>query len=463
MTTRVDRIVSTKVAAILFLVGMLAACGKVDTDVALPTIGEQSVMRDPLEQIVVHLRSADAETRQQAATRLEELAREGITIDEAHRLLQAAAGKWPTNDVIDASDVLVAAALSVEGSYWNLIVESFPQYSERARWRIVQRLVERHGVDAAGTYVELVERYAADGMVPPAPLDGFLESSEATQFLVPELLHYARANELGYQLHLLALRAVQSGLVSTSDLAPFADATVQLYGPMRARMRKLEQPDDDEWIWSDEYQDDRAHATLLVDLVGYMEGRGVARALNDALASRDPRVQYFAVMAGIRQGQFPPPEVIESIAASPEMRNWLYDGLDSVGQGIRFPRRFATQEALAESNMVDWLIYPTELGRVPHEIELMETFDSDDGRERYYLFRFRTHEPHWAAEKGWMAGLSGPFAIADMPITRAGGSTFSTFTPWDENTPRGHFELITDLLEDSWKQRAAEVESGDDA
>lgn len=108
--------------------------------------------------------------------------------------------------------------------------------------------------------------------------------------------------------------------------------------------------------------------------------------------------------------------------------------------------------------MVDWLIFPTELGRTPHDIELMTTFDSQDGDQRHYLFRFRTHPSHWAAKDGWMAGLSGPFEVAAMPTTRAGGSTFSTFTKWDAKSPQEHVESIAGLISEHWKLRAARRE-----
>jgi len=108
--------------------------------------------------------------------------------------------------------------------------------------------------------------------------------------------------------------------------------------------------------------------------------------------------------------------------------------------------------------MVGWLTFPTELARTPHEIELMATFDDAEGKQRYYLFRFRTHAPHWAAKDGWMAGLSGPFEIAAMPTTRDGGATFSQFTKWEEQTPKQHFEAILGVMREDWKRRAKEIE-----
>jgi hypothetical protein len=191
--------------------------------------------------------------------------------------------------------------------------------------------------------------------------------------------------------------------------------------------------------------------------MGHLPGNAMKEPLQEALTSRDPRVKLFAILSLLRHGYQVKPEVIEGVAASSEVRNWLYDGLVTLSRRDLYPARFASQDALAESNMVNWLTYPTELGRTPHDIELMATFDDDNGQQRYYLFRFRTHPPHWAAKDGWMAGLSGPFEVAAIPTTDAGGSTFSTFTKWEEKSPKEHFEAISGLIAEHWKKRAAEI------
>jgi hypothetical protein len=107
--------------------------------------------------------------------------------------------------------------------------------------------------------------------------------------------------------------------------------------------------------------------------------------------------------------------------------------------------------------MVDWLMYPTELNAVPDEIELMKVVTVDtgltDGIYDYYLFRFRTHEPHWAAKDGWMAGVSGPYLRKDEPTTESLGDTFSSFTKWDAKTPDEHVGDVQELM-DRWRHHS---------
>jgi hypothetical protein len=112
------------------------------------------------------------------------------------------------------------------------------------------------------------------------------------------------------------------------------------------------------------------------------------------------------------------------------------------------PAEHRTQEALAESELVEWLTYPAELGRPPTEIELAErvSADSQDGAIDLYVFRFRTEGGRLRRGK-WFAGVAGPYRREDTPTTRSGRMTFSAFEPWDEHSPVDHAELVAEILE----------------
>jgi hypothetical protein len=88
--------------------------------------------------------------------------------------------------------------------------------------------------------------------------------------------------------------------------------------------------------------------------------------------------------------------------------------------------------------MVSWLIYPTELAEVPHEIELMKVIPVEDGKRDFYVFRFRMLPPHPAAQVGWMAGIAGTFPHGGPPTTASHGETFSHFKPWEGKTAEEH-------------------------
>lgn len=82
-----------------------------------------------------------------------------------------------------------------------------------------------------------------------------------------------------------------------------------------------------------------------------------------------------------------------------------------------FPDYFNTIEKGAESNLANWLEFPTELDACPDEMELEEkvTVDFDGNNVYYYVFKFRTNDPHWASKDGWMLGVVGPYFDDSKP------------------------------------------------
>ena len=69
-----------------------------------------------------------------------------------------------------------------------------------------------------------------------------------------------------------------------------------------------------------------------------------------------------------------------------------------------FPKEFNTIIAAAESNLANWLEFPTELDACPDEIEHIERvtfdFDGENNYVHYEVFKCRVNEPHWAAKDG---------------------------------------------------------------
>ena len=105
--------------------------------------------------------------------------------------------------------------------------------------------------------------------------------------------------------------------------------------------------------------------------------------------------------------------------------------------------------------------HPTELGRAPEDVELVRAVPFDTGTDAgwadYYLFRFRTDAPHWAARYGWLAGVSGPFLRKDQPTIQALGDTFSAFVPWDRKPEAEHVDDVRELMK-TWRERHVQAE-----
>ena len=125
------------------------------------------------------------------------------------------------------------------------------------------------------------------------------------------------------------------------------------------------------------------------------------KSLIDKLASNDP-------ITG--------PEVL-LIAQSPSLRITLFRMLEAQGLVGQFPNEFFSEEKGAESHMVSWLEFPTELGQAPSEIVLMKIVPIElQLQVHYYAFKFRTSAPRWAKKLNWMIGVCGPYDENTQPF-----------------------------------------------
>ena len=136
-------------------------------------------------------------------------------------------------------------------------------------------------------------------------------------------------------------------------------------------------------------------------------------------------------------------ELVWACAKDPATRNDLYVRLKVMGKADIFPEEFRTIEKIAESDLVRWLMHPNELQIAPNEIELLRQVDVAKAEKsgRCFLFRFRVEAPHWAADRGWMSGIAGPFWDGDAEPD-AGRETFSELTSYDAMTDSEHVQFL---------------------
>jgi hypothetical protein len=184
-----------------------------------------------------------------------------------------------------------------------------------------------------------------------------------------------------------------------------------------------------------------AFAALILVLVGWLYYRAVAggRRAYAALASR-----IGPVADALAKQEEPSPSDLQRFAAERETRKVLFDALNAFDRTGLFPAEYRTWELMAEADLVAWLCHPNELGDPPAQIELLARVPEPgnvDGKSVYFVFRYRTLEPHWAAKDGWLAGVAGPYAI-DAPPTPHGNGTFSRFEAAESRTPEEHVALV---------------------
>jgi hypothetical protein len=124
---------------------------------------------------------------------------------------------------------------------------------------------------------------------------------------------------------------------------------------------------------------------------------------------------------------------ILNLMIQPGYRQAVYQLLSNYKREDMFPKEYFTQEKAAESFLVTWLEYPTELGRAPDQIELLTKVLLDENLV-YYVFKFRSNKPQWAARFHWMTGVVGPYAEGSMPYAIP-KRVFSRFNTVDAISP----------------------------
>jgi Flp pilus assembly protein TadD len=424
--------------------------------VTLQQSAEQEAKRAPLhiQGIVEALAVETVEGRDAAARQLRDLGKRGLSVEEGIIALTGAAREFPPRkyEFQDSSaDLINAAAERPRSEYIPVVVDLYPTYNSRAKEAALALLDRLEDEAAAVAYMDILRQYARDGAVSALRVRSLIASPRHAAVFFPEILDYADAPALAFDIYLLCLTYFQHGLLAPGDLHAYAGQIVGAYDLREKALSASQRSEGIAWMWEDEYQKQRNSGALLLDLMGYFGTPQVEQRLYQALAFTDPRLKCFALCSLLRLGKDVDPAHVLYVARSAEMRTHLFEELGELGSRSLFPEEYRTQAAFAESDMVNWLSFPTELGRVPDEIDLMEVVGVDAGEGRglldFYLFRFRMYEPQWAAKDGWMAGVSGPFSRSDPPSTTSPGGTFSSFEPWESKTPEEHVESILEWIE----------------
>jgi hypothetical protein len=440
-----------RLAVVLLLAAPLAACSA-DT--------QDAEARTSLDDIVARLQHEDAEVRKAAAIELYGKATPALSTADAILMLRAAGRDFPPVEFgsQDASaELLRVARSSSNPALVEVVRESFSEYPPRAKEEALLLLSSIDSIESTDLFVRLAVDEARNPTgIASLPTRGFEEAPRHADRLFPALFAAMERAELRWGVAHLALTYFEQRELAKGALDAHYGALHELLVALLQRTKGLERSDND-WMWADDYQEIRGLTGLLLDLGGFFETDESLRDLVLGLESADPRLKFFSARALMAGGRDVPDAVLRDIAAASETRNSLFEYLESANRLERFPKEFLSQEALAESEMVDWLIYPTELARAPSEIEVVRTVDATrDGDDYiYYVFKFRTNPPHWAAEDGWMLGVAGPFLGSAVPSATSYGDTFSTFAKLDETDIEGYVEEIRALLEE---KRARQLE-----
>lgn len=154
------------------------------------------------------------------------------------------------------------------------------------------------------------------------------------------------------------------------------------------------------------------------DAARYFPSAKIREILTETLESGHHGVVYYAAETLLDLGAEVPQECISALAADLVYALMTWHMLNRYGKLSMFPQEYSAPEYLAKSDMVHWLIYPTELGKTPDEIEFVGKIRYFFRKEEYYIFRFRSDSANLGDDvRGkWLLGWS-----------EADGGTFSHF------------------------------------
>lgn len=402
-----------------------------------------------LDSILIKLHSSRLDDREQAAKELKSV-KDGWTLDEGRNLLMEAVKNFPArkyNFHDSQTDLIAAASKSPRVEYIPLVLENFEKYPENGRFWALKLLASIPEGKGMLPLLNLIRTYANEGLITDLPAKLAQHPAEA-KILFPEILKFNKT-KIGMKIYHICLTCCEAGYLSAATLEPHSGEFLEYYRNIKDKIWPRQENSGLSWMWEDDYLEWRFDVALLLDLMAFFAEKEIYSELSSALNYSDPRLKLFAAISLLRIGKGVPHSEFEKIAGSAETRNWLYKRLVKLERSELFPEAFFSQKAFAESDMVNWLIFPTELARVPDEIELMKIVSIPTPRNGpldYYVFRYRTHAPHWAAKAGWTAGIAGPYLQKNAPSQKSYGDTFSSFDPWESKTPEEHVGNIRELL-----------------
>lgn len=139
--------------------------------------------------------------------------------------------------------------------------------------------------------------------------------------------------------------------------------------------------------------------------------------LNDIFKLEKNNVNYYAIATLLKANQTVPSNVIDSLANDIVYANMTYTILRQHGLQSFFPAELSTPEYLAKSDLVHWLIYPTELGKQPDRIEYLGKVKK---KEEYYIFRYISDSDNLGDDRqnqwliGWSSDEGGTFSNFDL-------------------------------------------------
>ena len=156
---------------------------------------------------------------------------------------------------------------------------------------------------------------------------------------------------------------------------------------------------------------------IAVDVAQHFATNEILVSLQNLLKLENSAIRYYAARSLLAAKQEIPQEVIVSLANDIVYADMTYAILKMHGKTNLFPQELANEEYLAKSDLVHWLTYPTELGKVPDKIEYLGKVKK---KEIYHIFRYTSNSDNLGEDLqgkwliGWSNNEGGTFSNFDL-------------------------------------------------
>ena len=431
-----------------------------NADTAFGSLPTESPYRD----IIKGLLNSDENVREQALYRLKKL-------DTVTDYQQAHATTWNHSE----ADALVLLNLAISLPFppqrleWNDTVhdlifplirspypslvmpvrKAYPQLSARAKCAALCILGATSSRIGAEAFIELVREHGWPSGAYSRVFTELHRLLNHSDILFPTLIQLA-GEYIGGVTDLLVAGFNQGSINLAEgkvDLEPIVDIACGQLKELLKSATTLQQGHGLEWRFAEDYFSVRNQTGAWLDIAGYLKSSRLEPLLFQALSLSDPRLAAYAAVALLRHGVSVQKEICIGIAACHETRAMFFELLKQFGRLDYFPSEYCQWDAFAAADMVQWLSYPTELGREPDELQLMATFSNNVGLENQvlYVWRFRT------ADGPWYASTSGPYRQVGKPVPLHGNLTFSRFDDWDKHSAEQHAEASLETFAE-WRK-----------
>lgn len=301
--------------------------------------------------------------------------------------------------------------------------------------------------EAAASIVKLIREYPLPERLPPRFFWEINKRHAAIgPLLFPKLLLDAGPH-IAEVMNFMNV-CLEGGTLSADALAPASEWAAGQATRLLDMVEPLQRDTGKQWRWDEQYQPKRTRLGVFLDLLGIIPGVSMEPCVR-AIRLKDPLLVFFAVVSMLKKNMPPPNEAIQLVAESLETRVPLYNQLGHRGRRDLFPAGFSTFESFAAADMVEWLLYPGELGYEPNGLELMARLSgmsAEAEKTEVVMCLWRVTREDGLA----FAAASGPYE-ANAPIgLLSGGNRFSNFAEWNSRTADEHLREIVETL-DRWR------------